>query len=114
MKFVKTLIAIAAVGVGSQAFGKAYPGLEVGFTFREVKVVVEDPGEDAKKIGLTEEGIERTVKLKLLTRGFKVLPDGGWSPSGSYLHAKISVVGGAFHLEFALNKYRYRSKKIWI
>ena len=43
MKLVKALIAIAAIGVGSQAFGKAYPGLEVGFTFREVALVVEDP-----------------------------------------------------------------------
>ena len=90
MKLVKALIAIAAIGVGSQAFGKAYPGLEVGFTFREVKVVAEDLDEDAKKIGLTKEDIERTVKLKLLTRGFKVLPEVASSPTGSHLQRPMS------------------------
>jgi hypothetical protein len=105
MKLVKTLIAIAAIGVGSQAFGKAYPSLEVGFTFREVALIVEDPGEHAKKIGLTEEDIERTVKLKLLTRGFKVIPEGEFSPTGSYLHIESHVVGSAFRLRVNLSKY---------
>jgi hypothetical protein len=110
MKLVKTLIAIAAIGVGSQAFGKAWPGLEVGFTFREVKVVVEDPGEDAKKIGLTKEDIERTVKLKLLTRGFKVLPklpEGEKSPAGGYIYVQLNVVAEAAGCDVSLRKYAH-------
>jgi hypothetical protein len=93
MKLVKTLIAIAAIGVGSQVFGKAYPGLEVGFTFREVDVLVEnlDEDEDAKKIGLTTEDVRRAAKLKLLTRGFKVIPKEEYSPSGSYIYIRINL-----------------------
>jgi hypothetical protein len=104
MKFVKTLIAIAAIGVGSQAFGKAYPGLEVGFTFREMDVVVEDPGEEAKTIRLTRADIERTVKLKLLTRGFKVVPTGDDSPTGSYLYIVVNNIGEAVSISVRFEK----------
>jgi hypothetical protein len=104
MKVIQTLIAIAAIGVGSQAFGKAYPGLEVGFTFREMDVVVEDPGEEAKKIGLTREDIERTVKLKLLTRGFKVVPTGDDSPTGSYLYVVVNNIGEAVSISVRFEK----------
>jgi hypothetical protein len=105
MKLVKTLIAIAAIGLGSQAFGEAFPGLEVGFTFREVQVLVEGLSEDAKKIGLTREDIKRTVKLKLLTRGFKVVSELESPPTGSYLYIQVSVVSSGFHLNIKLNKY---------
>jgi hypothetical protein len=104
MKLVKTLIAVAAIGVGSQALGEAYPGLEVGFTFREVLVLGGDCTEDAKKIGLTVEGIERAAKLKLLSRGFKVLPKGEFSPTGSYIDIHAYVVGAALRLGTSLQK----------
>ena len=102
MKLVQTLIAIAAIGVGSQAFGKAWPGMEVGFTFREVWALAEDLGPDAKKIGLTGKDIQRTVRLKLLTRDLKPVET---SPSGSYLYVRVSVASNAFHLLSRLRKF---------
>jgi hypothetical protein len=59
-----------------------------GFTggYDEVQVqIASDFGEDAKTVGLTKEDVERTVKLKLLSRGFKVLPKGEFSPTGSFI-----------------------------
>ena len=105
MKLVKALIAIAAIGVGSQAFGEVFPGLEVGFTFREVALVVADLSEDAKKIGLTEEDIERTVKLKLLGRGIKVVPKGEGSPTGSFIYISMNIVGPSNVTKIEFNKY---------
>jgi hypothetical protein len=104
MKLVKALIAIAAIGVGSQVFGKAYPGLEVGFTFREVNLISDVQDSDGKG-GVTKEDIERTVKLKLLTRGFKVLPKGSYSPTGGYIYVNINVVDAAFGVSVQLEKF---------
>jgi hypothetical protein len=107
MKLVKTLIAIAAIGVGSQAFGKAYPGLEVGFTFREVKIIVEDISRTpAAKIGLTTEDIERKARLKLLSLGLKVISvDELQSPTGSYIYINANITPSAVSYTVKLRKY---------
>ncbi len=81
---------------------KAETGLEVGFTFREVWLVVEDPGSSARKIGLTKKNIESTVKRKLLNRGLRVV-DG--EINGSFLNVAVKVEGGAFSLDLAFRKH---------
>ena len=102
MKILHAIVITAAIVIGSQAFGEIKPGLEVGFTFREVMVVVEDPGDEGEKIGLTKEDVERTVKLKLLSRGLRQVEK---SPSGSYLYVRVSVASNAFHLLSRLRKF---------
>ena len=102
MKILHAIVVAAAIIIGSQASAEIKPGLEVGFTFREVMVVVEDPGEEGKKIGLTKEDVERTVKLKLLSRGLRQVEK---SPSGSYLYVRVSVASNAFHLLSRLRKF---------
>jgi hypothetical protein len=107
MKLVQALITIAAIGVGSQAFGKAYPGLEVGFTFREVEVgSAVWFAESAKKlVDLTNEDLRRVVKLKLLTRGLKMLPKEESSPSGSALIVSIDIIGASASIGVELRKW---------
>ncbi len=71
-----------AVLLGNKAQGKAKPGLEVGFTYREVRVVMDEIPEGMKKLGLNEQIITFAVRQKLMSRGLKPVEI---SPTGSFL-----------------------------
>ncbi len=85
-----------------QAFGKVKPELEVGFTFWEMQVLVENPGKELESNGLTKARIESTVKKKLLGKGFKLVET---SPSGSYLYVNVNELEPAFNVSLALRKF---------
>ena len=88
MKTLHALASVVAIVIGSQSLGKEYPGLEVGFTFREVRVVVSDLTEDMKKLGITEEAIMHAIKQKLMSRGLKPV---NASPTGSYIYIPLTL-----------------------
>ena len=88
MKILHAVAVAASIVIGFQASGKAYPGLEVGFTFREVRVVVSDLTDEMKKLGITEEAIKHTINQKLLSRGLKPV---NASPTGSYIYIPLTL-----------------------
>lgn len=128
MKTRHAIIGVVVSVIGPNTFGEAQPELEVGFTFREVDVVVEnnyptmskrlafhvDPG---KRADLTTEDIERVARQKLSSRGLKSSErsagGGGISPTGSFFHIRIEAVaevvgtrrfGTGFHVRLSLVK----------
>ena len=98
----KILLPIVLVLFASQVFGEAREELEVGFTFREMFLFVEDQlSEDAAKIGLTGKDIEMAVKLKLLARGIRTVDD---PINGSLLYIGANVLGDTFNFDLVFKK----------
>jgi len=99
---VRKLLPLVLVLFASQVFGEAREGLEVGFTFREMFLFVEDQlSEDAAKIGLTGKDIEMAVKLKLLARGIRTVDD---PINGSLLYIGANVLGDTFNFDLVFKK----------
>ena len=83
MKNLIPLLTLAALlALPSRIMAEAKLGLETGFTYREVQVVLDEIPVPMKKLKMNEESIGFAVRQKLMSRGLKPVPV---SPTGCAL-----------------------------
>ena len=83
--------------------GKVKPELEVGFTFWEMRLLVENPKPDkSRPTGLTREMVENTVRRKLAEKGIRLVDT---APSGSYLYVNVNQLAASYNVDVRLKKF---------
>ena len=83
--------------------GKVKPELEVGFTFWEMRVLVENPKPDkSRRTGFTREMVEKTVRMKLAEKGSRLVDT---APSGSYLYVNVNQLAASYNVDVRLKKF---------
>ena len=87
--------------IGFGAFGKADPGMEVGFTFKEIFVALPEISIKDEELDISKKDVAGIVKLKLESWGLRA---NTMSLNGSYLQAVVTVVEGAYAVEARFRK----------
>ena len=99
MKAILTFLTLALFA--SPLLAKKIPGLKVMGNYKELWVVVEKV--DNNTLGLTEEDVNRAVKLRLLANGIKDTK----ANINHFLHVVVDVMedGSAFKIDMSLVKF---------
>ena len=87
--------------LGPILYAREDPGLEVGFTYREVYVGVPQILDQGNKLGVTKQDIEGILQAKLKSWGLRA---NSLSLNGSYLQPELSVNGPAYAVKLKFHK----------
>ena len=107
---MRKLLLLVLAPFASEVLGESREELEVGFTFREMRLFIEapNPKQQAERIGLTKEEVETAVKSKLSDHEIRTTKERGHglqrTLNGSHLYVDVHLAGSAYHIEIALKK----------